>query len=568
MVQLPPSPGQMILDDVAMRLRPLLPSRDFVRFCEGRNVSVSGELLHQFEELRVFTPIIRIMGPDDENLVLHFDGTPTASEFAKGWIADTSAPSATCPLPDMDDPASMAFYSEFQIWALENVLLRTTRTFRLDEYAGADAEDVDWNDRFRWLRTQASSSVERLRSDPSLASIPILCQVISNRYLPHALGNQRTIRIGGTSHSGRWMQFSSHLWDWRSYCEDWDPSKLVSPFAIDEGSLRRAYEAMVIAMRNCDPLWGWRELLQFVNQRKRDGLKGDALRAELYRQGADMLRRLYRDLYGEDLDPPENMFGVVISHIPELAVREDPREYLQYVVNQYDLNAQPRAVLFVEGETEVVFAKALFQRLFGAHHGVSGVEIVNLHGVDNATGNKRSDRYGAIFRIVDYLLEHQTLAFIMLDNEGQAKNLRASASHKSSVFEVRSRAIQPSNIHVWERNFELDNFTDAEIASVLTKAADGSAQFRPEDIENVRADWPCARIATLYRKRTGQDLKKPLLAEIFAEMVVASESRPDRPIRPVVDFLWRVNREAAGNPLPITKAIWHKNQEYLDSDSA
>ena len=270
MIQVPPSPGQMILDDVAMRLRPLLPSRDFVRFCEKRNLPVSRELLHRFEELRVFTPIIRIMGPDDENLVLHFDGTPTASDFEAGWIADTSVPGATYSLPDIDDRASMAFYSEFQMWALEQVLRETTRTLRLDDYAGADVDAVDWNERFRWLRTQASNSVARLRSTPLLAAIPILCQAISNRYLPYALGNKRTIQVGGASRFGQWMQFSSHSWDWWSYCEDWDPANLVLPFAIDEDSLERAYLKMVAAMRNCDPLWDWCELLRFINQKKRD----------------------------------------------------------------------------------------------------------------------------------------------------------------------------------------------------------------------------------------------------------------------------------------------------------
>ncbi|MDE0473259.1 MAG: hypothetical protein OXI50_01755 [Gammaproteobacteria bacterium] len=209
----------MIFDDVAMRLRPLLTTQEFVRFCKDRNISVSLELLHRFEELHVFTPVIRIAGPDDEDLVLHFDGTPTASEFAKGWIVDASAPGATYPLPDIEAPTSMAFYSAFQVWALEKVLHGTTRTLRLDEYTGPDAEDVDWNDRFRWLRGQASKSIARLRSDLSLASIPILCQVISNRYLPHALGNERTIQVGGTTHFGQWMQFNSHSWDWPDYCE-------------------------------------------------------------------------------------------------------------------------------------------------------------------------------------------------------------------------------------------------------------------------------------------------------------------------------------------------------------
>ena len=567
MIQLPSSPGQMILDDVAMRLRPLLPPRDFVKFCEKRNVSVSRELLHRLEELRVFNPVIRITGPDDEDLVLHFDGTPTAPEFAKDWIADTSAPNATYSVPDIDDSSSMAFYSEFQIWALEKVLHQTSRTFRVDEYAGADADDVDWNDRFRWLRGQASQSIERLCSDPSLASIPILCQVISNRYLPHALSNERTFLVGGTAHFSQWMQFSSHSWDWESYCDHWEPSALVSPFAIDESSLKGSYEAMVIAMRHCDPLWGWRELLQFVNQRRRDELKGDALRAESYRQGAHLLRLLYRDLYGEDLGAPQDIFSVIITHVPELAVREDPREYLQYVVNKYDLNPQPTAVLFVEGETEVVFVKAVFRRLFGAHHGVSGIEIMNLFGVDNATGRKRPDRYNAIFRLVDYLREHQTLAFIMLDNENQAMRLKQDASGKPSLSEVRSRAIPPGDIYVWERNFELDNFADDELASVLTQVAGGIAEFGPADIEVVRAGWPGARIATLYSERTGEDLRKPLMAELLVEVVVASRTQPDGSDRPVVDFLRRVDREAARNPLPIMKETWRENQEYLDSDS-
>jgi len=291
------------------------------------------------------------------------------------------------------------------------------------------------------MQDRAAASVTRLRSEPLLAAVPILCQVISNRYLPYALGNERTIRVAPTTHWGEWMEFSSHSWEWRIYCEEWDPTTLVAPFGLDEPSLQRAYEEIVVAIRDCDPLWDWSDLRRFVNQGKRDKLRGDALRAELYRQAADMLGRLHRELYASDLRPPEDMFGMVLSYIPELDVRDDPREFLQYVVNQYDLNPQPKAVLFVEGESEVVFAKAIFRGLFGAHHGVSGIEIVNLRGVDSATGNKISDRFSAIFRLVDYLHEHQTLAYIMLDNEGQARNLKEAARDKASRVEVRSRAM-------------------------------------------------------------------------------------------------------------------------------
>ena len=360
------------------------------------------------------------------------------------------------------------------------------------------------------------------------------------------------------------MQFSSMSWDWSSYSEEWDPADLIPVFELDEESLERAYHALAIAMYNCDPLWAWGELLQFINQRKRDELRGDALRAQSYRQSAEMVRLLHRDLYGTDLGPPQDTFGLTVNHIPELAVRADAREYLQYVVNKYDLNPQPKAVLFVEGATEVAFVEAIFRQLFGAHHGASGIEIVNLRGVDSATGNKRTDRYNAIFRLVDYLHEHQTIAFIMLDQEGQAKNLKKEARRKPSLFEFRNRAIPPRRIRLWKRNFELDNFSDTEIALALTSVAGEGVAFRSKEIKAVRARWPRRGIAELFRDRTGRDLDKPMLAERLAEIVVAPGTRRKPVNRPVIGFLRRVHREALRNPLPITQDAWRQNQSYLD----
>ena len=317
-------------------------------------------------------------------------------------------------------------------------------------------------------------------------------------------------------------------------------------------------------MRVCDPLWSWAELVRFINQPKRDRLQGDALRAESYRQSAEMVRQLHLELYGVDLGPPEEMFGQILNYIPELEVREDPRLYLQYVTNQYDLNSQPKAVLFVEGETEVVFVKKIFLDLFGIHPGKSGIEIVDLAGVDNATGTKKEDRYGAIFRLVDYLHDHQTFAFIMLDREGRAKNLQEAAAGKSSFFPVRKRAMHPSRIRVWRQDFELDNFSDTEIARALTDMPGHRVQFRSADIKAVRSKWPKWKISRLFRERTGHDLRKPLLAERLAEIVIDPETRRRPANRPVIKFLQRLDNQSWMNPLPITRDTWRQNQEYLD----
>lgn len=550
----------MILDEVAMRMSLLMARDDFIRFATDRNLSVSREQLHGFERNGVFLPVIRMAGGQ----VLYFDGSPTAPDFEAGWVVDTSAPGATYTVPDINEPDCMAFYSPYQLWALERVLQGTTCSLDLGACVGTDAESVDWEAHMSELVSRTAKNIDRLSSDPALCAIPLLCQLISNRYLPRARGNQRSILVGGISHTSEWMSFGSMSWDWLTYCDEWDPAPLVEAFQLDETSLKRVHEHLVQAMRLCDPLWSWAELVRFINQGKRDELKGDALRAESYRQSAEMVRQLHLELYGDDLGPPEEMFGTVINHIPELEVRDDPRLYLQYTTNKYDLNPQPKAVLFVEGKTEEIFVKKIFLDLFGMHHGKIGLEIIDLSGVDNATGSKKEDRYGAIFRLVDYLHEHQTFAFIMLDNEGRAKSLQKAAAGKSSFFPLRKRAMPPSRIRVWRKNFELDNFSDTEIARALTDMPGHTVQFRSTDIKAVRPTWPRRKISGLFRERTGHDLNKPLLAERLAEIVVDPETRKRPANRPVIKFLQRVDNQSWMNHWPVTRDIWRQNQEYLD----
>ena len=564
-MKVPASPGQLILDDVAMRLRPMLQADDFVKLCQARNLQVSAELLRSLEELRLFAPIFRITGPEDEDLVLRFDGSPTVDAFNEGLIEDPSAPGAEHAVPAVDDSTSMAFYSEFQIWPLERLLSETTVTFQIHDLLGPLADQDRWSLQHPQLQARLAAAVGNLRGHQLMTATAILCQAISNRYLPYALGNQRTIRVGGASHFGQWMQFGSSSWDWDNYCHEWDPARMTDCFNLSESSLERAIGRVVVTMRGVDPLWEWRELIQFVNQDKRDQLKADALRADLYRQMAVMLIRLHRDLFRVDLGPPGTHFGWNSPRVPEPEVREDPREYLQYIVNQFDLNPQPKAVLFVEGRTELNFVKSWFQGYWGGHHGISEIELVELQGVDQATGNKTSDRFNAIFRLIDYLHDHQSLAFLMLDNEGQAGNLPVAAKTKHSTFEGRTWVTPPDQIKVWEKNFELDNFEDPEIALALTACASDEVRFRVEDVAAVRVGGRKASIAKLFQERTSRGLDKPMLGEHLAEIASENDRMEDGTPRPVVEFLVRVTNEAARNPLPTMKESWRHNQEYMDS---
>ncbi len=425
-------------------------------------------------------------------------------------------------------------------------------------------KSIDWNDRFHQLHDYANRSIEQFRTDAYLQAIPILCQLISNRYYPNATGNQRKITIGPKSQSDGWITFDSFDWSWWDFSRGWDPKRLIAPFSINEMSLRRAYEHVAVILRGFDPLWAWADLKRFINQRKRDELQGDALCAGVYRQGALMIGLLFRDLFGTSLAAHSESSIWSLNHIPDSTALADNREDLRYVVNQYDLNPQPTAVLMVEGRTEVVFVESFFQSVFGAHQSNYGIEVRNLGGVATATGKKRLDRHGAILRLADYLLQHQTICFIVLDNEGNAKQLEVTSRKRHSFFGTRQRAIPPGHLHVWKKSFEFDNFDDDEIAQALSDLEEDSS-FLPAEISEVRSGEVSGGLEALYRKRVGRKLSKPKLGKRLAEIAFESERSAEPRLRPIIELLDRVAKSAARNPLPASEEAWKRNQRYWDS---
>ena len=182
-----------------------------------------------------------------------------------------------------------------------------------------------------------------------------------------------------------------------------------------------------------------------------------------------MLRLLHHKLYDIWLPLPQHVFTMVCTHFPELEARGDVRKHLLYVVNQFDLNPQPKLVLFLEGETEHKAVEMIFKRYFKNHQGHYGIKIVKLGGVNNATGRKKEDRFQAIFRLLDYLHDEQTFTFLILDNENNSHKLKEVAESKPSIYGEKRLAVDKDHIYIWCKDFELDNFEDVEIATALNK---------------------------------------------------------------------------------------------------
>jgi hypothetical protein len=561
LLAIPPNAATLLLRNGGVYLCRPLRSREFVRFCKERGIKIDAARLLRFERLGIFAPLFRVYRSNARK-PLRLPLT-TTRWFKKGYAIDTtSGQPHTIPRQNEDD--SEAYYSRFQIASLISTVAQFTATINLESFLDSnDFDEVNWLRRGAELRT-FSEMHRRMPGDVNRfrPAIDLLCQFISDRYYPYTRSNQRTriVSQGGFA-SDRWMVINGTNWKWEAYARAWDPKHAERAFDLTPKKLRHAYETLAHEQSWDDPLQRWYQLLQFVSPRQRDHLKGKALAAETMRGGALMLRLLYRNLYGEELPHPNEVGMTIITHMPELAARADVRRHIEFVVNRFDLNPAPKLTLFVEGHSEEVAVKAIFERYFGAPAGTHQIEIINLGGVDNATGGRRADRFRAILRLVDYLHHHQTFTFLILDNENNAQRLKDAAKDLVSTLHANRYATRPEYIKIWRSSFEFDNFSATEIARAMTVLARGSVSFTSRDVATCKkAQNPGAELSALYARRTNAGLNKIDLALKLVEIIFDPSCRKALANRPLIKTLERVVRLAARNPFPTMEESWERNQ--------
>jgi len=465
-------------------------------------------------------------------------------------------------VPARNGDEGEAYYSCFQIASLTFAVTQYTASVHVESFLErGGGGDAVWQKRGQQLHAIAEGFRDRRsEADQFRPAIDFLCQFISDRYYPHTRSNQRTrIVSGGGFSSDRWMEVRGTDWDWEQYASAWKPVRAEKLFDVTPARLRHAYEALSRQQSWDDPLDNWYQLVQFVSPRQRDRLKGSALAGETMRAGALMLRLLHLDLYGEELPSPNELNGTIITHVPELEARTDARRYMELVVNRFDLNPAPKLTLFVEGATEKAAVTEVFERYFGAPAGTHQIEIIDLRGVDNATGG-RADRFRAILRLIDYLHYHQTFTFLILDNENYAHKLKAAAKHHVSTLHAERFATRPEYIKIWKNSFEFDNFSDTEIARAMTVVAQGH-RFTASEIAVCRNSGnPGAALSALYRDRTHAGINKLDLSSELVSGMFDQSSRRAVANRPLIKTLERVVKLAVLNPFPTMEESWQRNQ--------
>ncbi|MCY4641500.1 MAG: hypothetical protein OXC41_02205 [Gammaproteobacteria bacterium] len=500
-------------------------------------------------------------GKDKTKLLLPLDEND--EWFKSGWARDTSSIDLNYEVPDKNNQDTEAYYSAFQIYHLSMILSDMTISVQMDGFLGKDVkEPIDWvKNGEQWL-DYVRKRVQNLQSHQYRPAVALLCQFISDRYYPQTRTNQRTIKIplAPIFSFDRWIQIDIPNWDWHEVVRNWDAEEVSTLFNLTPEKLRHAYRSLAVAQQSCDPLEKWYQLVQFVSVDERGHLKGDALRAELIRSGTFMLRLLYQDLYDEELPHPNEIDRQIVKYTPELEVRHDTRRYLELVVNRYELNPRPKLSLLVEGPSEEIAVRLIFDQYFGADPGTFGIEIIDLGGVDNATGG-RVDRFRSILRLVDYLHHHQTIAFLILDNENYATRLKEHARQAKSIHHEGRYVTRPEYIRIWIESFELDNFSATEIARAFVELCSNRVHFTRNEVAVCKEqDNPGAALSVLYENKAQYGLQKIKLAEILVRNMLSPSTRRRHENRPIIRVLEKVSKLAVQNPFPTMHETWEINQ--------
>lgn len=588
---IPPNIFSLLLEREAFHVCPLLDSHRFIQFCKDRAIPITPQRLGKFERLGVFAPFIRIFRPDQLHKVEYVDEGRRYRDLGylkdgEDWKGETRAELAQFGFeyeitrswiehgyawnPALERPSHLAslnsepqrhesYYSRFQIVDLHFLLQRFSLTVDMESFIEDDG--ITPSARTSILDHSIVKDVQDAIRSKIDAKIPRtlapLCQLISDRYYPKTQTDERRFTLS-TSEIGL------REWDWYEFARNWDANEAAALFDLTERKLEHAYEALSRWQQHVDPLEHWSSLVRFVSMEKRNRLKADALKAMAFREMAQMLRLLSRDAFGR-LPIESNEVGIEIIHrIPDVSPDQNPLRALELVTNDFRVNPKPQLVLFVEGRTEELILPAIFSHLFGTSPSTYGIEIVNLGGVSNASGGKENP-FSALWRLVDYLHHHQTIAVVLMDNEGfAAKNLKAGLPKAISTYLQHRRATRPEYIKLWKSSFEFDNFSDAEIAHALTHL--GGVMFTRADIAICRIDSSASfsrrkhTLERLYETRTGSALFKPALAEALVEMMFDETGRRSPAKRPIGRFLSKVANLAARNHQPSTHAMWEYNQ--------
>ena len=571
---------------------PFLSTDQFISYCKDRGIRTSREQLEQFEKLGIFYPVARVNYPKIKIKIEYIDGGQRIrdlgvlkdgeewsgdikevyshfsfeKDYARNWQEEgllwepRSRPFQLWEtfMDEEGDRKIESFYSIFQCYTLYNLIQSTKMELRAEWWVAYDKEEINKlvGQVSDWAKIAISAHQDGVRREVVVE----ICQGISNRYFPKTRTDRRIIQLSIPSYY--------YKWDWNEYCRKWDPKVVLGDIGVSTEELKRLQEIVAIDARFSDPLEQWYGLISFVSVEQKDKLKDMALLAQTLYSMEHMLRLFYEDITGDKLRSPDELQDRWKDRFYGHGVTENEMLYLEFLTNQYHLNPRPKLILIVEGYGEAEQFPLLVEKLFGYSFSRLGIQLINIQGVGNFTGEKRLDKYGALERFIDDYHNRQTIVFIVLDKEERVLKIKGKLTKATSRYPSRRKVTKDEYIHVWDKNIEFDNFSHDEIAQAMTRLSENRYFFQPSEVADCESRFTTKKgdpLSKLFEEKLNRGLEKPKLLEILFQFIISNAENEfestGKGKRPLVRIMQKIIELAARNYQPVTLRSWKETQE-------
>lgn len=561
----------------------LVEPKNFLSRCKDLGINTSEEQLERLEKLGIFYPIARVQYP--ENVQGYIDiwsqKEHAINWFKRGhiWEPSTKPYQEWKTFKKQDDlfDKIRSFYSIFQFYPLHALnqdfitkvhyanfvefdekdregLIESISyysKFKLSAYKG---EHQNFNDGLKnwWF----SITKNNARSRAIAAKV---CQIISNRYYPETQTDGRRIWVTA--------DLTYRDWNWHQFCRDWNAKAVLDEIGLDIREIKALHKLVASDARDIDPLENWYELVRYISLGKKNKLKGTALLAQSIYSMEMMLRLFYQDITNEELPIQEVPPFKDVNELYGIHIDDNVLDHLEFITNEFNINPKPNLILFVEGDGEEIQFPRLSKELLGHSFSIRGIQIRNLKGIGNFTGKKSEDKYGALEKLIDEYHSRQTIVYIILDNEGKAKEIRDRLTKKPSTIIQGQTVTKTELIHLWERNIEFDNFSPKEIALAMTDLCHREYEFRGDEIKECIRSYDSKNgdpLRDLFEGKTSVSRfsKKELLKLLFDNIMSRHEEELiEGKRRPIVNLIIDIINITFFNQQPHDSQTRRNNQE-------
>lgn len=254
----------------------------------------------------------------------------------------------------------------------------------------------------------------------------------------------------------------------------WDPASVLSELGVTAETVKEMYEGLATKANSSDPLRYWYMLFRMAPAKQRARLRGEARRAHDAYDAALILRPFYRDLAGELLLAPDEIFDVSDKSWKKRLFGRWPLERYTRADLAVELRTRqlnPHEVhLVVEGATEHAVCRQVLEEIAGMPLNDMGVTVQELQGV----GKLRKEALRAVKTFPRFLV-------LIADREG---DIEEEVERLIAEGILTEEAVQ-----LWDTSFEEANFSDEELVGMINALGRERGATLTLDAETLRSKY-------------------------------------------------------------------------------